>query len=147
MSLTSCASDVGAEPAVGVVAGGGPGKVNGAAQILQPAKLAGGVRRVQDVCGLQPAAFAVGVQHDELHLHALAPRAPVHGLVEAVELKATLAVRQHAARHPAPGSFPLLLSCHGGVVEHVVDGAEERRNLMMGTEFQLMRMESETHNP
>lgn len=138
-SITAAAGHVAAEPAVGVSAGGGTCKVDGLPHVLECTKFPVCVWCLQDMCPLEGGASAICVQHHIACLHALTIAACRNGLIEAHELEASFVMSQSLTCHPTASSCqPTLFCCHGYVVQHVVDGAKEWRDLQEESETVMM---------
>lgn len=128
--FTTAAGHVAAEPAVGVSAGGGTCKVDGLPHVLECTEFPICVRCLQDMCPPEGDTSAICVQHHIASLHALTIGACRNGLIEAIELEASVVLSQCLTCHPsASSSQPTRFCRHGRVVQHVVDGAKEWRNL------------------
>lgn len=88
------------------------------------------MRRLQDVCTVQAGPLAISIQHHVLRLHAFAIASCRDQLVKALELEVALILREDLARYPsATSAHPALLHRHSRVIQHIVDGPEERRDL------------------
>lgn len=87
--------------------------MDGAAQVFQPPGDAVCVTSFQGMGGVQGRAHAAVIQHYVAGLHALAVPAGSQGLVEALELKATLALTEDVPRHPVAPTSTGLLGGHG----------------------------------
>lgn len=131
--LTSGTGKIGAEPAARVFVRRTACEMDGTTKVLQAPGLPIRVSSVQSVSGVERGAHATVVQYYVASLHAFSSPAGHQVLIKAFKLKAAFTVAQYLTSDPATPLGPCLLSGHRNVIHHVVDGAEEWRNLAEDT--------------
>lgn len=127
--LTSSTGKVWTEPAARVFKGRAACKMDRTPEIFQAPGRAVCVSGVEGMGGVKRVPHTAVVQNHVGSLHSLAVPSSLQGLIEPFKLEAPLAVSQDVTRYPAASTGTGLLCSHGYVVQHVVNGAKEWRNL------------------
>lgn len=131
-TFTSRTGKIGAKPASWVSVGCAACKMNRSAEVLHAPCPAVCMSCIQRMSGVKRVPHATVVQYHIGSLHAFTLPASPQGLIEAFKFKTALTLPQDLASYPAASIGTCLLSSHSYVVNHVVDGAKEWRNLTEG---------------
>lgn len=108
------------------------------AEVLQAPGLAVCMICLQNMGGVEVVSHSTVVQHYITSLHACTIFTALQWLIEAFKFKTTLTVAKDLTGYPAASIAADLLSGHGYVVHHVVDGAKEWGHLTRGRVMNIL---------
>lgn len=127
--LTSSTGKEWTKPAARIFKGRAARKMDRTPQILQAPGCTVCVSSMEGMRGVKRVPHAAVVQNHVGSLHSLTLPSGLQVLIEPFKVESPLAVSQDVTRYPAASTSTGLFCSHGYVVQHVVNGAKEWRNL------------------